>query len=195
MADKRYVSSASSDGWLLVKPEPFGVNVFVPEFLAVEVTSSSNGREYFTVLEGPHAGKPFSVAVGHLKMGSPGYRGPAGVRFNIGKQLLNFPNAQVKATTSTHAPVAPGAYPIQFPDFPHDPGSAHLGQSPYAKSWFYLGQGVAAPGNHEGYLNPGRDGPRCVTVDPGVWTVLYRYLILCRSADGKNLGSIVVAAR
>ena len=195
MADKRYVAPASSDGWLLVKPEPFGVNVALPEYLAVEVTSSKNGREYFTALEGVYAGRTFSVGVGHLRMGNPGYRAPATLRFNIGKQLLNFPNGQVKAITSPQNPVMTGSLAIQIPDFPHDLGSAYLSQSQYAKNWFYLGQGVAAPGSSDRYLQTGRVSAGSIAVDPGTWTLIYRYLILCRSDDGRSVGSVIVVAR
>jgi hypothetical protein len=195
MPDKRYVAAASSDGWLLVKPEPFGVNIALPEYLAVDVTSSNNGRDHFTALEGVYEGKTFSVIGGHLKPGNPGYRTAAKLHFNIGKQLLNFPGGQVKAITSPQNPVATGSHPIQIPDFPHDLGSAYLAQSQYAKNWFYLGQGVALPGNNDRYLHTGRVSAGCVTVDPGSWTVLYRYLILCRSGDGKTVGAITVVAR
>ena len=195
MPEKRYVKAASSDGWLLVKPEPVGVNIALPEYLAVELSSSKNGRDYFTVLEGVHAGKSFSVLAGYLQQGNPGYKPAANLHFNIGKQLLNFPGGQVKAITSPQNPITPGSHPIQIPDFPHDLGIPHLAQSPYAKNWFYLGHGAATPGNNDRYLHTGRVSAGCVTVDPASWTVLYRSLILCRSGNGPTVGAINVVAR
>lgn len=44
-------------------------NISVPEYLEVDLTSSTNGRDYFTVLEGTNRGRKFSVAAGHLGAG------------------------------------------------------------------------------------------------------------------------------
>lgn len=67
-----------------------------------------------------------------------------------------------------------------------------IGTSAYAKSWFYLGHGQAVRDQGDRYLHPGRGSLGCITVDPAGWTQLYRYLILCRSGDGKTVGRVVV---
>jgi hypothetical protein len=61
-----------------------------------------------------------------------------------------------------------------------------------ARNWFYLGRAAAIRGGNERYLHTGRVSLGCVTVDPVEWTKVYQYLILCRSGDGKTVGSIVV---
>ena len=130
---------------------------------------------------------------GNLRQGLPAYKPPARIEFNIMAQKLSFLGGDVRAITATGASAVPiGTHPVQIPDFPHELGSAYMGQSQYAKNWFYLGRSVAIPGNNDRYLHTGRVSLGCVTVDPNQWTKLYQYLILCRSGDGKTVGSIIV---
>lgn len=192
MADKRYLVGGG-DGWLNIKREPSGAIIAAPEYLQVELTSSSAGRDYFTATEGPERGKQFSVKTGNLKAGSPGYRAAASLQFNVSKQLLTYPGGQVKAITDPDNPIGGGLHPIQIPDFPHEFGASYMSQSHYAKTWFYLGRGNAVPGRNDRYLHTGRVSAGCITVDPSGWTQLYRYLILCRSGDEKTVGSVRVA--
>ena len=51
MSGKRY-TVGGVDGWLMVKREPSGIVVAVAEFILVELGSTSNGRDFFTILEG-----------------------------------------------------------------------------------------------------------------------------------------------
>lgn len=50
MAERRY-TSAGTDGWLNVRREPSGAIVALPEHIATEMESSSNGRDHFIVKE------------------------------------------------------------------------------------------------------------------------------------------------
>jgi hypothetical protein len=128
-----------------------------------------------------------------LRRGLPAYKPAARLEFNVTMQKLSFPGGDVRAITADGAAAVPlGTHPVQIPDFPHELGSGYVGQSQYAKNWFYLGRGFAIPGNNDRYLHTGRVSLGCVTVDPNNWTRLYQYLILCRSSDAKSVGSIVV---
>ncbi len=191
MPEKRY-TIGGMDGWLNVKREPSGAIVAIPENIQVEIETTENARDYFKILEGVERGKKFSVKTGHLKIGSPGYRTAANIQFNPAKELITYPGGQVKTVTHTRNPIPAGAHPIQIPDFPHQLGGGYMAQSSYAKSWFYLGNGNAIPGNNDRYLHTGSVSAGCVTVDPSGWTKLYQYLILCRRGDGKTVGTIAV---
>jgi len=191
MPEKRY-TVGGMDGWLNVKREPSGKVIAVPEFTQVELARSSGGRDYFAALEGVERGKNFSVKSGNLKAGTPAYRAPAALQFSLGRELLTYPGGQVKAITHSRNPIPAGVHPIQLPDFPHQLGMGYMRQSTYAKSWFYLGQGHAILGNNDRYLHPGAVSAGCITVDPSAWTQLYQHLILCRSGDGKTVGSVTV---
>ncbi|MDB5864838.1 MAG: hypothetical protein JWO70_2644 [Betaproteobacteria bacterium] len=195
MPDKKYVAVASSGEWAPARPEPAGIGVMLPEFLSVEVTSSGGGRDHFKVLEGLYAGRTFSMSAAHLRPGNPGYRGPAHLHFNIGKQRLNFPGGQVRATTGAHVPIAPGSYPVHIPDVPHDSGAARPGAPQCAATWFYLGRGVPNPGSDESYLNTGATSDGGITVELSDWPALHRYLMLCRSGDARTVGAVDVVLR
>lgn len=64
----KYVSpSLSGSGWLETCPRkeiyPRGsmYNVSLPSYLQVDVTSTKDGRDYFTILEGPHRGSTGNI--------------------------------------------------------------------------------------------------------------------------------------
>ncbi len=191
MAEKHYVVGGH-DGWLNVKREPSGAIVALPGFLQVDVSESKNGRDHFTALEGVESGKKFSVKPGNLKSGNPGYRSAVHLQFSLSKELLTYYGGQIKAITHPDQPIAIGTHPVQIPDFPHDKGILYLGQTPYAKNWFYLGLGNAMPGTNDRYLHTGLRSAGCITVEPTGWTRLYQYLILCRRGDGKTVGMVTV---
>ena len=190
MLIRHYVAAPPPEAWVAARPEPAGVELMLPEYLAVQLGASSGGRDVFTVLEGVHTGKTFSVPAGRLRAGNPGWQGPARLSFNIGKQRLNFPGGQVRARTTPQQPITPGSYPIHIPDYPHDIGGAGAASS--ARSWFYLGRGAPSPGGSAGYLGTLRPSDGGITVEAADWPALYAYLILCRNTDGKTLGAISV---
>ena len=192
MASKHY-TVGGADGWLNIKSEPSGKIIAVSEYLQVDLTSTKDGRDFFTILEGFARGKKFSVKSGNLRKNSPGYHGPAQLTFSLSNKRLSYPGGQVKAITHNGSqPIPAGMHPIQIPDFPHALGTFYVGQSPYAKTWFFLGQGNAIPGNNDRYLHTGEVSNGCITVDPAGWTQLYQYLILCRSNDEKTVGMVTV---
>ncbi|HSW04169.1 hypothetical protein [Aquabacterium sp.] len=191
MPDIGYIAGAA-DGWLNIRREPGAAVVAVPQYLSVDITENRQGREYFSVREGPYRGQACSVIAGNLKFGDPGYRTGARLEFSPSRQVLSFAGGQVKAITDASNPIPAGNHPIQIPDFPHDLGAGYLSQSRFAKTWFYLGRGNAVPGRNDRYLHTGRVSAGCVTVDPSGWTTLYQYLILCRNNDGYSMGSIAV---
>ena len=191
MINKHYIAAAAPDAWVPARPEPsgLGMDVMLPEYLAVESASTLGGREIFTALEGVHAGKSFSLAVGRLRAGNPGWQGPARLSFNIGKQRLNFPGGQVRAKTSPQRPIAPGTHPLHIPDYPHDVGGGNVSN---ARSWFFLGRGSPPASGGAGYLNTLRSSEGGITVEAADWPALYQYLILCRNSDGRSVGSVAV---
>lgn len=197
MSNQRYVVGGS-DGWLNVKREPSGMVIAIPEYLKVELMNTQpdqdNQREYFVVKEGVERSNTFSVKNGNFNKGTPngGYRGPAQIEFSLGKKELIFNNNKINAFTLMNNPISIGKHPIQIPDFPHASGSLYTSQTPFSKSWFYLGHGHAISGNNDRYLHPGRFSDGCITIEPSQWTILYQYLILCRSGNGTTVGSVSV---
>jgi hypothetical protein len=193
MAEKRYIVGGS-DGWLRVKREPSGEIVALPEFVRVEFTNSTGGRDYFSVIEGPEKSKKFSVLTGNLRPGEPGYRAGAALKFSLGQKILTYSGGRAAAFTHPSNPISVGTHPIQIPDFPHDLGNHYMGTTSYARSWFYLGHGAALPGNNDRYLHPGLQSAGCITVEPKDWTAFYKYLILCRGGNGTTVGAVTVTA-
>ncbi|WP_152034019.1 hypothetical protein [Paracidovorax avenae] len=191
MAEKRHIVGGA-DGWLNARREPSGVVVALPELLEVLWDGTEGGRDLFRVQEGAERGGQFSVKSGYLKAGNPGWRGGAQLQFSVGKERLNFPGGQLRAITHARNPIRTGTHPVQLPDFPHSIGAIYSSRSPYSKTWFYLGHGHAVPGNNDRYLHPGSVSAGCITVDPGEWTALYKYLILCRRGDGTTMGTVTV---
>jgi hypothetical protein len=189
--NKHYIAAAAPDAWIPARPEHsgLGMEVMLPEYLAVGIRSTLGGRDIFEVLEGMHSGEAYSLAVGRLRTGNPGWQGPARLSFNIGKQRLNFPGGQVRAKTSPQRPIAPGTYALNIPDYPHDVGGGNLSN---ARSWFYLGRGAPPASGSAGYLNTLRPSDGGITVEAADWPVLYQYLILCRNSDGRSVGSVAV---
>lgn len=156
------------------------------------MTSSSGGRDYFTISEGVHKSKAFSVLAGNLSTEKPAYKSAANLVFSIGRKILTYQVGSIKAFVHPAKPIAHGTHPIQIPDHPHSGGGYYAAISPHAKSWFYLGHGEAIAGSGDRYLHPGNASAGCITVDPIGWTQLYRYLILCRSGNGKTIGTVAV---
>lgn len=193
MPDKYYIVGGY-DGWLNVLYEPTQVQTQLPEFLQIEFLNKKAGRDYFTALEGIEQGNKFSVVQGNIRKGSPSYRSAAMLEFSISKQKLTYAYGEAKAITSEKNPIELGIHPIQIPDFPHPKGNHYMPQSLYAKCWFFLSNGRAIKGKDDKYLHTGLRTAGCVTVDPNDWTKLYKYIILCRKGDGKNVGTIKVVS-
>lgn len=193
MGSKRNIIGGS-DGWLRIKVEPQGEIVSVPHHLQVELSSTTGGRDFFTVLEGVHRGKRCSVKAGNLSPGAVPLRKAVRLVFDKTKGTVTCGELRVGAMTAPHKPIPDGEHPIQIPDFPHSGGRNYLSDSPYAKNWFFLGHGSAVQGDTGGdrYLHPGMISAGCITVEPESWTALYEQIIKCRSNDGTTIGSITV---
>lgn len=195
MSEKRYIIGGK-DGWLRVRRESNDEIVSLPEYLQVEFKSNRGGRDHFIALEGVHKGTAFTVKEGNLGKPLPAYKPAAKLTFHIGKKELIYPGGKIEAFTVEASrrfkPIAPGMYPIQIPDFAHELGGGYLSNSAYAKNWFFLGHGIAVYKQNDRYLHTGTVSEGCVPVSPSNWTELYQYLILCRTGDGKNVGSITV---
>jgi hypothetical protein len=191
MSETRY-TSGGPDGWLRVRREGSDDVVCLPEYLKVRLSEARNGRDHFTPLEGVHAGARFSVKAGNLTAQRPEYKGPVHLQFSIGRRILSYPGGPITAITVVDNPIPLGMHPVQLPDFPHVSGQGYLGQSAYALTWFYLGHGDAVPGQGDRYLHAGNRSAGCITVDPLMWTSLYRCLVLSRRGDGKTVGTISV---
>jgi hypothetical protein len=152
---------------------------------------TKNGRDYFTVTEGVHKGKPFSAKSGNLARTGTSHKSSVHLIFNQSKNLLKYPGGEIATVTSLEKPTPIGVHPIQIPDFPHEGGMHYLASSRYAKTWFFVGHGNASLGRDR-YLHTGRASLGCITVDPSGWTKLYEYLICCRNNDAKTIGSVSV---
>lgn len=118
----------------------------------------------------------------------------ARIRFDKRKSLVTFPAGQARVVVNPFTPTPNGAHPIQIPDFPHPLAARYVGRSAYAMSWFHLGRGDAIRGStgQDRYLHCGSASLGCITVEPADWTALYQYLILCRSGDGRTVGTAIV---
>ena len=191
MPGRGYVVGDSS-GWLRVKSEGSGIVVALPDYLKVDIGEVKNGREQFVVLEGVHAGKRFDAIPGNLKVGNPGHRGGAQLRFMLSKGELHYSGGVARAKTDLDNPIPVGTHPIQIPDFVHGKGAHYAGRSPYATTWMYLGRGVAVDGRGDRYLHCGNASAGCITVNPADWTALYSSIILCRTGDAKTVGTATV---
>jgi hypothetical protein len=195
MSEKRY-SIGDSQGWLKVKLEPSKKIVSLIEYLQVEFTNRTAGRDHFKILEGVYKDKLASVSQksatqSHLGKPLPSYGSAATLEVSISKRELKYAGKTVSIAVSESALPKIGTHKIQIPDFPHSIGRSYLSKSKYALNWFFLGVGSASAGNDR-YLHTGRISAGCVTVDPDKWTALYQYLIKRRSGDGKSVGSITI---
>ena len=197
MAEKRYVIG-DRQGWLRIKLEPSKKIVPVVEFLQVEFTKRTGGRDYFKILEGVYKGQSASVSeksTSQSHLGKPlhAYGSGGSLAVDISKQELTYSGKTVSITVEPSALPTVGTHNIQIPDFPHSMGNSYLSKSPYALNWFFLGTGNASAGNDR-YLHCGLASAGCVTVDPTEWTKLYQYLIKRRAGDGKSVGKIKISA-
>ncbi|MBI4750909.1 MAG: hypothetical protein HY774_20715 [Acidobacteria bacterium] len=199
----RYIIG-DANGWLRVRLEPSGEIIALPEYLRVDYQetrqeeNSSERRDYFTIYEGVYRGKKASVRLtsqGKTNLGFPlpVYRGPARLVFNTTKGEITYNgNKRIGTLTYPRSPIPQGTHNIQIPDFPHQLGNGYLGQSVFSQTWFLIGTGVAVQGQNARYLHPGQVTAGCATTNPDQWTDLYRFLILSRQGDRKNVGTLKV---
>jgi len=180
------VSSNNKTGWINGKLNT-GELISLHDALKVQYQENKGGRDYFTILEGPNAGKIASLKPGYL--GRTPWQGPVAVTFNEKTGILNYGGGTARATIDTNPknPSVPKialnrAYPLQLPDYPH-PGGANYGD--YAMTWFRIKGG---PQGDE-YLHRGNVSWGCVSVKDDSWPSIYKHLINKRS-DNQHIGTI-----
>ncbi len=154
-------------------------------------------RELFTILEGPYRGKQ-AVATA-LKNGArfqPVRTTPSAYMVFTMKSekdgdghlygTLTFGSTTVTAFTFNQNAVPKGEYPIELPDFFHDKGRAYIGMCECPMTWFRVGN------SGDRYIHPGERSDGCITIPPGEWNQVYRYLITARKGDNINVGMVKV---
>lgn len=198
---ERFVTNTSSRGWLTIKHE-YGLtqpNV-IPYALKVKLNQVKDGREYFTILEGPLAGHKASVKLaddGKSYLSPEILHGPASfLTYSKKNQTLTLDINGVKTDyliiMSNEDPIPNGKYDLEIPYEPHHLyGEPYENFSLYAKTWFRIG--------HTGdrYLHLGEVSRGCITVragdnKPGAWDEIYRRLIVSRMGDSMNVGTVSV---
>jgi hypothetical protein len=167
----------TSDGWLVVKIN--GGNYSIPMGLKVKLIEERDERIYFVIQEGSYKGKNASVRSGQFFTEHRLTLSGAELEFDLTTERLTVKGlGSYNAITYSSNPVPKGSHNIELPDAPHQLGSVYTTYSPYATTWFRIGQ------SGDRYLHPGRISAGCVTVtDLREWTDIYEYLIYRRSSD------------
>jgi hypothetical protein len=187
---KKGVTNADGKGWLMTKVDGVG-EWSLPQFLKVNHTSRTGGRDKFTILEGKFKDKTGSVkqksaTESYLQSGMT-YKEAAKVKFNKTSGKLDFGSTTgIAAITDTGNPLPDGTHDIEIPDEPHPGGAGYESEATFAKTWFRIG--------HSGdrYIHTGRVSAGCATVtDRANWDNIYNYLINSR-ADDQSVGKIEV---
>jgi uncharacterized protein DUF4157 len=187
---KKGVTDADGKGWLMTKVDSVG-DWSLPQFLKVNHTSRTNGRDKFTILEGKFKDKTGSVkqksATDSYLASGMTYKEAAKVKFNKTSGKLDFGSTTgIAAITDTGNPLPDGTHDIEIPDEPHPGGAGYESEATFAKTWFRIG--------HSGdrYIHTGRVSAGCATVtDRANWDNIYNYLINSR-ADDQSVGKIEV---
>ena len=179
------------DGWLKVVMEDKPPEESLPAYLKVKVDRSDAKREYFTILEGPHRGRPASVIL--QDDGSSqfitGIRHEPMIRakYSISQETFILNGKKYKTTDYPEAPWEKGLYDIEIPDSPHKGGRNYLSQSKRAMTWFRIGH------DGERYLHAGGLSLGCITViETGRWMEIYNALIKARKGDFMSVGVLEV---
>lgn len=172
----------------------------IPYALKVKLNQVKDGREYFTILEGPLAGHKASVKLaddGKSYLSPEILHAPASfLTYSKKNQTLTLDINGVKTDylviMSNEYPIPNGKYDLEIPYEPHHLyGEPYENFSLYAKTWFRIG--------HTGdrYLHLGEVSKGCITVragdnKPGAWDEIYRRLIVSRMGDSMNVGTVSV---
>ena len=190
VAATRYVQEPET-GWLTVLDET-GKRIALPETLCVELYRVSEGREYFTVTEGPHRGKRASVRLnsdGSSTLGEIGPRGgPARATYSVSRKMLTLGTASYQTVDYLLKPWAQGTYDIEIPDAPHK-GGLRYPEASRSRIWFRVG--------HSGdrFIHTGAASAGCITVvDRAKWDQICSILIRGRKGDRISVGTIEVKA-
>lgn len=186
----RFVQESES-GWLTVLDEG-GRRIALPETLCVELFRVSDGREYFTITEGPHRGKRASVRLnsdGSSVLSESDPRGSA-VRaiYSDSQKTFSVGSLSVQTVDYPLKPWALGAYDVEIPDAPHKGGLSYP-EASRSRTWFRVG--------HTGdrYIHTGGASAGCITVvDRSKWDRICAALLRGRKGDRVSVGTVEVKA-
>jgi hypothetical protein len=188
VAATRFVQEPET-GWLTVLGEG-GRRIALPETLCVEVFRIADGREHFTITEGPHRGKRASVRLnpdGSSPLSEADPRGrPVKATYSVSRKTLTIGAASYQTVDYPLKPWALGIYDIEIPDAPHT-GGLRYPEATRSRTWFRVG--------HTGdrYIHTGAASAGCVTVvDRAKWDQICATLIRGRKGDRMSVGTIEV---
>lgn len=179
-----------SHGFLRVRFEDNKSIESLPAYLKVKVEQRDAKREYLTILEGPHRGRPASVA---LRGGDSSWfitdnqKPMIRARYSISQKAFILKGKKYKTVDYPSAPWEKGLYDIEIPDYPHKGGRNYLDQSKRAMTWFRIGHGG------ERYLHAGGRSLGCITViETKRWMEIYNTLIRARKGDFVSIGVLEI---
>ena len=190
VAATRFVREPDT-GWLTVLDET-SKRIALPETLCVELFRVAEGREYFTITEGPHRGKRASVRLnsdGSSVLSESDPRGrPVKATYSVSRKTLMVGTASYQTVDYPLKPWALGIYDIEIPDAPHK-GGLRYPEASRSRTWFRVG--------HSGdrFIHTGAASAGCVTVvDRAKWDQICAMLIRGRKGDRVSVGTIEVKA-
>ncbi len=174
-------------GWLEVRLEDDKSIESLPAYLKVKVERADAKREYFTILEGPHRGRPASVKL--RDNGSSWFitevrhKSMIRAKYSISQKTFILNGKKYKTVDYPGSPWQKGLYDIELPDYPHRGGRNYLDQSKRAMTWFRIGH------SGERYLHTGGRSLGCITViETKRWMEIYNILIKARKDDFMSVG-------
>ncbi len=186
----KYVPN-EGDGWLKVILQNNGKTEALPAYLKVKINNKNNGREYFTILEGPYRGRIASIELnknGSSQLISNITNMPMVLAsYSISQKILVLNGKKYQATDHPDAPLEKRLYDIEMPDAPHRGGVTYLDKARLAKIWFRIG--------HSGsrYLHTGRVSLGCLTIiEVEKWDTLCETLLKARKDDSMSVGILEV---
>lgn len=190
VAATRFVQEPDT-GWLTVLDET-GKRIALPETICVELFRVAEGREHFTITEGPHRGKRASVrlnADGSSVLSENDPRGrPVKAIYSVSRKTLTVSATSYQTADYPLKPWALGIYDIEIPDAPHK-GGLRYPEASRSRTWFRVG--------HSGdrFIHTGAASAGCITVvDRAKWDQICSALIKGRKGDRVSVGTIEVKA-
>ncbi len=178
-------------GWITVVLENDKVEIPLPAYLKVKPERIQDGREYFSIMEGPYRGKSASVILNEngssQLISGIEHVGPARMSYSISKKIFVLKGKKYKTVDYRDFPWQKGLYDVEIPDYPHPGGENYEEDAPRAKTWFRIGH------DGERYLHAGGRSLGCMTViEITRWFEIYDALIKARKGDFTSVGILEV---